>query len=539
MQDQVFTQAQHSGDEQVDGYYSLAIEEQGVQLAVYSPKTEQGNPVNEAAIIQELKKQCITEYNYALLIKAVREAAGEPVKIAEAPEYEGDPDIQVLISRDRMEATVKIVRPEKSKPPCLEAIVEKIQSKGIVFGVDHEALQRLVSAAAELTVAKGQPPQNGNNAYIQYYVDLETNAKPAELENGKVDFRNLNLFTTVQQGAVLAEKIPATPGSPGTDVLGNSVNPKPGKDIPLPVGKNTQVLDQTKVVAAIAGQLQLINHKINVLPVIEIKGDVDLSTGNIDFIGNVTVRGSVQSGFTIKAGGNVEIFGTVSGGIVEGKSIVIKMGIQGMGRGYVKASGDVVAKFIENGTVYAGNDVIVSEVVFHSKINAGKRVIVQGRRGLISGGRIVAGEEIVAKTAGTQMATNTELEVGVNPVMREEYKLIRKEIKQLELSLDQTQKALTILKSMDQNAMPSEKREMLLKLTKSQFHLVGQVAARRNRIAEIELALEELKHGRIRVSDIVYPGVKIVVGALIKPVREQLSHSSFYAEDGDIKIGPF
>lgn len=537
MQDQVLAQSEDNV-EQIDGYYSLEIDEEGVQLTVYPPKSEHGKPVNEAAVIQDLKKQCIPEYNYALLIKAVREAAGEPVKIAEPPAYEGEADIQVLISRDRMEATVQITRPEKSKPPCLEDIVEKVQSKGIVFGIDHEALQRLAGSAGELTVARGQQPVNGENAYIKYYVDLETKAKPAELENGKVDFRNLNLFTTVQQGDLLAEKISATPGIPGTDVLGNSVNPKPGKDLPLPAGKNTQVVD-TKITAAIAGQLLMINNKINVMPVIEIKGDVDLSTGNIDFIGNVTVRGSVQSGFTIKAGGNVEIFGTVSGGTVEGKSIMIKMGIQGMGRGYIKASGDVVAKFIENGTVYAGNDVIVSEVVFHSKINAGKRVIVQGKRGLVSGGRIVAGEEIVVKTAGTQMATGTELEVGVNPVMREEYQLIRKEIKQFESTLDQTQKALTILKAMDQSTMPPDKREMLLKLTKSQFHLVGQISARRNRVAEIELALEEMKHGRIRISDIIYPGVKIVVGSLIKPVREQMSHSSFYAEDGDIRVGPF
>jgi uncharacterized protein (DUF342 family) len=112
------------------------------------------------------------------------------------------------------------------------------------------------------------------------------------------------------------------------DVLGQPIFPKPGKDMPMPLGKNVYA-DGNRIRAAIAGQLQLVNNKLHVSPVIEIKGDVDLSTGNVEFVGNVVVRGSVQSGFTVKADGNVEIFGSVSGGTVEGANIVIRMGIQG------------------------------------------------------------------------------------------------------------------------------------------------------------------------------------------------------------------
>lgn len=536
MQDQIVEKTE---DNVIDGYYSIDLNEEGVLLAVYPPQGN-GKSVNESVIIEDLKKQGVVDFKYPLLVKTVKEASGTKMKIGELPPPEVEPEIQVQISRDRMEATLQIIKPKNSKPVTHESILEKIQTTGIVFGINHTALQQAFERPGhQVIVARGESPVEGTNAFIKHHVDLGAQGKPVELENGKVDFRNLNMFTIVQEGDLLAEKIPATQGISGTDVMGNSVSPKPGKDIVLPVGKNVQVLDSFKIVAAIAGQLLIANNKIHVVPVIEIKGDVDLSTGNVEFVGNVVVRGSVQAGFTIKAEGNVEIFGTVSGGTVEGKNIIIKMGVQGMGRGHIKAVGDVVAKFIENATVYAGNDVIVSEVVFHSKINAAKKVIVQGKRGLIAGGKVVAGEEIVAKTAGTQMATCTELEVGINPVMREEYQLIRKEIKKLEVNLDQAQKALNILKSMDQSSMPADKREMLLKLTKAQFHLVGQIETMRNRMAEIELAFEEMKYGRIRVAESIYPGVKIVVGALIKPIREQLSYTSFFAEDGDIKIGSF
>jgi uncharacterized protein (DUF342 family) len=106
-------------------------------------------------------------------------------------------------------------------------------------------------------------------------------------------------------------------------------------------------------------------------------------------------------------------------------------------------------------------------------------------------------------------------------------------------SLDQAQKALNVLKNVSPADLPPEKREMMLKLTKAQFHLAGQVEAMRRRIAEIELLFEEMRYGRIRVSDTVYPGVKIVIGTLVKPIRETLKFVSFYADEGEIKIGSF
>jgi uncharacterized protein (DUF342 family) len=247
----------------------------------------------------------------------------------------------------------------------------------------------------------------------------------------------------------------------------------------------------------------------------------------------------VQQDFSVKAQGDVEVYGTVSGGIVEGKNVLIKMGIQGMHRGHIKANENVVAKFMENAIVYAGNDVIVSDVILHSHVNAAKKVIAEGKRGLITGGTISAGEEIRAQVIGTAMATATGLEVGVNPVLREEYQKLRLDLKNVDYSLEQTQKALTILRAINPSDLPPDKREMLLKLTKAQFNLVGQAENMRNRLAEIEKDLEDMKYGRIKVANNLYPGVKVLIGTLIKPIREPLKFVSLYAEDGEIKVGSF
>lgn len=528
---------QHTTPSQ-DGQYEIAVSDTGVYLKVLSP-VGNGSPVNQAAIVAELQKRGIKDYNAALVVRTIKESTGIPVEIGPPPAAEAEPEIQVLVSRDRLEATLLITLPKGSRPLLLEEVMAKINSAGVSYGIDEEAAQRaLERPGLKVTCARGLSPADGTNAQIKYHIDMENKGRPVELEDGRVDHKNLNTFTTVHQNDLIAEKIPATLGAPGIDVLGQPIAAKPGKDIPLPIGKNVYLTDN-KMLASIAGQLVTVNNKIHIIPLIEVKGDVDFSTGNINFVGNVVVRGSVHPGFTVKAEGDVEIAGTVSGGNVEGKNVIIRMGIQGMNRGYIKATEKVVAKFIENATVYAGQDVFVSEVVLHSRIFAGKKVIVEGRKGHIAGGQIVAGEEIRAKIAGTHSAASTDLEVGINPMLREEFQTLRQELKKTQITLEQTQKALVILRAMDQATMPNDKREMLLKLTKAQFHLVGQVEAMRKRVVEIEAAFEEMRYGKIKIAELAYPGVKVTIGSVVKPIREVVRFATFYAEEGDIKVGPF
>ena len=390
----------------------------------------------------------------------------------------------------------------------------------------------------KMTVATGLRPVDGQDSRLVYLFNVESKGKPVENEDGSVDYKNISLYTTVHEGDILAEKLPTVPGKPGIDVLGNPLPPKSGRDFPLPLGKN--VVDKGgKVVASISGQVVLINNKIHIMPVIIVNGDVDFSSGNIEFTGNVTIKGSVQPGFFVKADGDIEIQGTVCGGIVEGKNVTIRMGIQGMFRGHVKAKENVYAKFIENSTVYAEHEVHVSDVVLHSRVSAGHKVIVEGRRGLIVGGQISAGDEIRAKVAGTPLAIATDLEVGVNPVLREEYQTLLPDVRKVETTLDQAQKSLLFLRSMDQNTLPQDKRELLLKMTKAQFQLAGQAETMRNRIQQIEQELDQMRLGRVRIANEVFPGVKIVVGNHVKPVRERLRFVTFHVEDGEMKIGPY
>ncbi|MBP1763191.1 MAG: Flagellar Assembly Protein [Firmicutes bacterium] len=522
-----------------EGTYVIALSDLGVYLMV-NPPSGNGVPVKDSIVIADLQSRGVKDFQASMIIKIIREALGVPTKIAEAPSLPAEPDIRVLVSRDRMEASLSIFFPQNCRPVSSEEIFAKLQNSGVIYNLDKDAIEKALRNPGITTVcAKGKPPVAGDDARIKYYIDFEMKGKPVEAEDGRVDYKKLNLYTQVQQGELIAEKIPFTSGVEGIDVLGQIVPAKSGKDIPFPLGKNVILENNNQIAAGLAGQVILKRNKIHVIPMIEVNGDVDLSTGNIEFNGNVIIHGSVQPGFSIKAEGDVEIQGTVSGAVVEGNNVTIRMGIQGMQQGYIKAAINLTTHFIENAMVSAGQDIFVRDVILNSHISAGRKIEVIERRGAIIGGEVSAGEEIHAKTVGTPSALSTNLQVGVNPLLREEYTHLRKNLKNHKSNLDQTQKALSILKTLDQSELPPEKRELLLKLTKTHFYLIGQIDSIQNRINEIENSFDEMRHGKIRVSDIVYPGVKIVVGTLVKPIRETMKFVVFYVGDGEIVSGSY
>lgn len=526
--------------------YLLRFTGEGVYLTVY-PRAEETAQFALTEITEILHAHGFMKYSVELLTNLMRQADGEPVKIVEEEQLPREealslvpPRFIIEASKDRMKANLKIEVEDNSMKPTFEMAMEELKKRNICYGVDEAGVRKAVDMVGNpMIIARGNPPVHGENAILVKKIDLEHRGRPQELKNGRVDFKNLNLFRTVKKGDLLVERIPHTQGTSGMDIYGNTVAAKPGKPAMLPMGKNTKIVEEHKLIAAIDGQIVLQGAKYVVDPSIEIRGDVDLSTGNIEFSGSVFVRGSVQAGFFIRAEGDVEVAGTISGGTVEGRNVIVKAGIQGMNRGCIKAKEDVRSTFAENAKIVAGRDAIITDSIMHSRVSAGKHIIVDGGRGVIAGGMLAAGEEIAAKIVGTQMDTNTRLEVGVNPMLKEEYQQTKKALEKAEKTLGDALKAINLLKTIPVENLTQQKREMLLRLTQSQFPLANEVNQHKARLQQIEAAFEEMKSGKIRVSNVMYPGVKLIIGSVMKSIQSKVEHASFYEEEGDIKIGSY
>ena len=418
-------------------------------------------------------------------------------------------------------------------------IKEALAVKNIVFGIDEEAVKEAAASGRITKVAFGIPPEHGLDAQIIKKFDMSITGRPVADEYDRVDYKNLNIFLLAKKGQVLAERIPHTQGKPGTNVHGATIRQKPGKPKPVPAGKNTVIKDENFVVSEIDGQIVDNGNKISVDPHLEVKGDVGLATGNIDFVGGVTVNGSVQLGFQLKATGDIEIKGMISGGDVSGRNIIVKGGVQGMSRGTVRAENDFQATFAENADIEAGGNVIITDVAMHSTIRAGHTLIVEGKKGLINGGNLAAGEEIRATNIGNVSNVVTRLTVGVNPMLQKQYQTVLKEYNEAKKRLDQVTKMINTLGKLDISQLPPDKAERFNALIRSQFPLAGTVERNERLLKELDVELQKMKRGKIRVKDTMYPGARLSINSIMKNVQVEEKCCTQYVEDDFIKIGAY
>lgn len=519
--------------------YNLSYDADGVFLEVY-PSVEDLTKKEEIAIINHLKRKKIRDLDSKAIFEAMYAEPPRKVKIAPPQKEEPvDEELEIRIADRGMKAYAKLIPPEGGKLLTVEDCYRLLKEHGVVYGIDDQAIARMINNrqyGEEICVAVGDKPQDGQDARLIYHFDYNRDHRPVIKEDGTVDYKHLDLITNVKKGQTLVSMVPATEGKPGKTVTGHTVAARSGKSVKLPKGKNVLVSEnKLELVAAIDGKVDIIDGKVHVFAVYEIPHNVDHSTGNIDFIGNVIVRGNVLTGFEVKAGGYIEVWGVVEGAkLVSKGDVVLKQGMQGMDRGIIESGGNVVAKFIENGTVYAKGDILV-EAIMHSTVKCGGKISVAGRKGLIVGGLVQAGTEISARTIGSPMSTVTNVEVGIDPRLRQEYTELLKQINILE---DQRKKAEQILrlfeKMKDYSTTDPSKIEIKRKAIRAKLNYSAQMPKIKQRIYELEQIFNNVEKGAIHVMDTIYPGTKVTIGPSSLYIKEEMKYLTFKREHGDV-----
>lgn len=454
-------------------------------------------------------------------------------------------DLEVTVSPDQMEAYLQVIPSTPEREISLEEAMEALKAARVVFGIDEEAVRKAVTVlkGQPVLVARGKPVVHGQDGQIVYHFSWEDHGHPKLREDGSVDYYDLNLVKNIRKDEVIATITLPTPGEPGINVHGQVLKPRQGKAAVFRRGKNV-IMEENgqKAVAACNGHVILRSDgTVSVSPVFEVRGDVDFSTGNIDFLESVVVFGNVKSGFVVRAGGNVEVMHNVEGGsiLAEG-SVVVRGGIMGQGKGRVVAKESVQARFIENGEVYAGTSIIVSDAILNSEVNAGKSIVVEGKRGAIVGGVARAGEEITARTLGSHLTPPTHVEVGIKPGVRQAYKEINQELGVKEKSLEKTRQIINVLLHVEKTRgkLPNDKKETLDRLRAIEAQLLSEIEERKKRKQELEIELNTLRKSKIKVQGTIYPGVTVVIGQVTLHVNDPIQRSYLVEEDGDIRIYP-
>ncbi len=423
--------------------------------------------------------------------------------------------------------------------------LKQIQQEIPARTVQH-LLRRLTddrSKKGSFLLLQGTAPVPGDDAYLDCKFDPGTSVGRV-LGDGSVDLTARKSAVGVNTDQLLAEVIWPTKGQPGVNLRGEEIPAPDGRMATFTAGENVRVEYEgnhpKRFYAAISGNAYVEGTTIEVNPVLQVDGDVDEKTGNIDAVKDLEISGSVRSGLKINASGSITIAGVVEeGAFVSAKGdVVAAHGIIGSDT-KVLALGSVETKFIQESSVMARHNICVGDHIFNGRVRAGGELIVQPgdgpRSGSIIGGEASAGKGLEAEIVGSPSAHHTT--IGIGPDMEIEAQLTK-----LGKSIDFcNSNILRIFRTMNIQDLDPALIEDLIRRTPAgqKKNIVGLLKKLKELVAYRDQSFKNqqrlktqltrtLEKAEIKVNQKAYADVQIRIGDSSQTIPEDLERPVFF-----------
>ena len=528
--------------EQRNAYFQLDVQENGTFIKLFPPKAG-GEALKVREVSRYLESKGLQEFDLKELDRRLVMAEPSKLCVGQSDGIEINEKMDIDVSVDKMTATCRFYPPSAGGQKMdAQEILEELQSAGIRVGIIKEEIVRFVKKRLYCTdyiMAKGKLPVQGKDASIAYFFNTDVTLRPKRNEDGTVDYHELGNISHVQAGELLARLTKEDLGKSGADVFGQEVKPHTVKTMKLLYANNiTLSEDGTELYSQVTGHASLVNGKVFVSNIYEVPADVDNSVGNINYDGNVYIRGNVKGGFVVSANGDIIVDGVVEDAVLRaGGQIIVKRGIHGMSKGSLRAYGNIVCKFIENATVESGG-YIETDTILHSRVSAGTQIRVGGKKGLITGGTVRAGGLIEAMTIGSALGSSTNIEVGTDPAKKERYLEVQEHLEKNKKEMGQIR---PILKTYSKRIAAGEK------LGADDLRYVQQLAAKlqskqteydkfQAEFKRLHMAVSQSGDARVKVRRTLYPGVVISISDVSLSVRDERSFCQLLKRQGEIVI---
>ncbi len=496
--------------------------------------------VNFNSILSNFPK--IELNNFLNLKKAFESKPDNPIEIGILK-----PPVEIYISADNMTSSVKLnltsEEINKDKKNIITEIIDTLKANEITYGIKINDIKNSLQPNKKIIVAEGTLPIDGNDAKVKY-IDLP-DRKPKIDEDNKADFYEIDLFKQVKKGDWIGEKIPPTKGKPGVNIKGEKLPPKPGKDKLLRYDKKSvnAITENNKIVlkAKIDGIVEFKTGKICVLDHLIIPGDVGYDTGNIDFDGYITIKGTVHDGFNVTADKDISILGTMGIGAVnkiisKNGEIYIKGGVSGKDVALIKAKKNVYVKYANSCSITCDKDVHIGFYSIDSTITA-NNVIVHSKKGRIIGGTINAKAKLSTPTIGNISERKTDINVkgfDRKKIKKEFDELLVKYKKHLN-ELDKNKRSMKVYENSLTNPeelLDSNDYKYYMNSNEKLLEEISELEERRNILMNY---LKSKGDGEVSIMRKAYPKTFIQIKNMQKIVKYATS-GTFYAKDNKLHL---
>ena len=445
----------------------------------------------------------------------------------------------VQITADGMEAYIMLVTPDDGGEYTVESLQKALDERGVKYGIDESALKELADEkkyGLETLIARGTEAVDGKDGYYDYNFNCNFDKKPLMKPDGTVDYWSVKSIESVVQDQVIAEYHPCVEGTDGKTVTGKPIPAKRGREqLPLK-GKGFERRDDNTYVALMSGKIETQNDRVVILPVHELSGNADLSSGNIDFHGDVVIHGSVESGVIVKASGTITVDGIVEACTLEaGKDIILRSGMLGGNKASVKTKGSITAKFFEFTRIECAGD-IRADVLMDCQVQCFGKIIMNGKRGSIIGGLThgVCGIEVT--TLGNDAEKKTVIMAGASPEEYAKLKQLEKTIQELSQGLVQIDEGLRKFEELEKARGVSYKDDpRRVTLLRVKIRDTATLANSKEEAKQIRNLIESASGACVTVLRETYPGVVIQIEDTKLLVQNNVKSAEFYKLQDKIK----
>lgn len=447
--------------------------------------------------------------------------------------------VRVIISDDMIEAYLEI-RDVDISMYRVSDMIELLNHHNVVYAIDEARIAVMLNEKEvnqTVLVAKGVSAIQGSDGFYKYFFNTEPVKGTIILEDGTVDYNMLGKMVLCNENDLLVEYHKAIPGTNGVSVSGSIIQAKEVKDLKPLKGKGFTVNEEENCYySKFDGKIEFDGGMLKVSQVYVVEGDLSANTKPIKFSGDVIVRGNVFADAKIEAVGNITVNGCVeSATLLAGKNVLLKNGMQGNGKGYIFAKGDVSAKFFEQTTIVAKGN-INSNYILNCDMYANKKIVVSGKKGAIIGGNVRAIETISASDIGNPALLTTKVEIGVGSDFYYTFQSIEDKIIKLQCELEEISKKLSrICEKINKNPIA-----LLIDARNETLKEKIEVTAKYNDQCKLKEELISQKqrsiNGSIVVSGHVYPNVNVNINGVTNMLRDCYRNVTLLAKDSEIKI---
>jgi len=454
--------------------------------------------------------------------------------------------INLSITEDQMSAYIYISSQtdEDGNVPSdsitVETLRDFLNSRGVKAGINKDLLQQIVINKLfdrQHLIAVGKPAENGVDGSFKLLFKTEIDNKPKVLEDGSVDYHNIDLYEPVHEGMKIAEYIPATPGHFGYNVSGAVLNCNNGHELSPLKGSGFTVSDDKKsYYSALDGKIEYKNDTIIITNVLDISGDIDLTTGDVTFNGDVIVHGNVYMGAVIKAKNDITVMGNVEGAMLyAGGDVQLKSGMQGGGKGYVEADGNISGKFFEQTKIRCNGNLNVNSMMNCDVFCCGD-ITISGRHGIIVGGTTMTQGNINATVIGNMAEVKTVIAAGVNEKLVKEINELEAEIKTVKEAHTKHERILDMLKTIKNPSEKNKITKMLEQVIQSMQELDHKLSGLNSELEVKLFQTQNYSKSKITVQKYLYPNVHVTLNGLHYTTKDTFTNVYLTESAGQIAV---